>query len=58
MKTCEICGTVAEYIINQSVYMCTDCMESARDSEYCECIDELDSENDDEDNDDDADDAQ
>lgn len=54
MKTCEICGTVAEYIINKSVYMCADCMESASDSEFCECIDELDNDNDDEENDDDA----
>ena len=54
MKTCEICGTVAEYIINQSVYMCADCMEASSDSEFCECIDELNNGNDDEDDDDDA----
>lgn len=56
MKTCEICGTEAEYIINQSVYVCAECMESASDSEFCECIDELENDNgnNDEDDDDDA----
>lgn len=52
MKTCEICGETAEYIINKSVYMCADCMESASDSEFCECIEELEIDNDEDDDDD------
>ena len=51
MKTCEICGEVAEYIINKYVYMCEDCMESASNSEFCECIDGLENTNDNEDDD-------
>lgn len=43
---CEICGAPADYLVNDTIGLCEDCMHAAGDDlEACE-VEELDDEND------------